>query len=65
MLRKSFGSKGGAVKGDRRKSHNRWLYCTFSSAFFIGVKKGEEDTGEECGARVRGEKYIQVFGEET
>lgn len=33
--------KGDAVKGDWRKSHNRELYYTFSSAFIVGMKKGE------------------------
>ena len=65
MLWRSFGSKGGAVKGDWRKSHNRELYYTFSSAFVIGGRKEKDETGEARGARVGGEKYIEVFGEET
>jgi hypothetical protein len=64
VLRKSFGSEGGSVIGNWRKSRNRELYYTL---FLDVCYRGEvrrRIRGEAWGARVGGEN-VEVFGEET
>jgi hypothetical protein len=57
VLRRIFGRKRDEVTGEWRKLHNEELHILYSSPNIIR----QNEVGEACGTRGRGEKIVQSF----